>query len=136
MTFTKPQWQISFFTFKYRSQTIKSQFCKKNSSDRCSAGEFLRNLLLAHQDTVLGREYGLRDIKTIDRFREQVPILPYSSYEPYTTRIAKGEANILTAEPVAHLIQSSGSTGKRNSFPSLGKLRNPWKGLIGLALAF
>ncbi|KAF3887658.1 MULTISPECIES: GH3 auxin-responsive promoter family protein [Nostocales] len=95
----------------------KANFVRKTRQIGAVQENFLRNLLLAHQDTVLGREYGLRDIKTIDRFREQVPILPYSSYEPYTTRIAKGEANILTAEPVAHLIQSSGSTGKKKLVP-------------------
>jgi len=63
--------------------------------------QFLRDLLLAHQ-AELGQKYGLSEIKTIDQFREQIPILPYSSYEPFTDRIAQGENNLLTADPVVY----------------------------------
>lgn len=79
--------------------------------------QFLRSLLRVQQQTVLGKEYGLSDLRTIDQFRERVPILPYSSYEPYIERVAQGEANILTADPVIYLNLTSGSTGKQKLIP-------------------
>jgi hypothetical protein len=79
--------------------------------------QFLRSLLQVQQGTELGQLYGLVDIKTVDQFRERVPILPYSSYEPYMDRIARGEPNLLTPDPVTYLNLTSGSTGKQKLLP-------------------
>jgi len=86
--------------------------------------QFLHDLLQAYQGTVLGQEYRVGEIKTIDQFREQVPVLPYSSYEPYTERIAQGEPNILTPDPVVYLNTSSGSTGKQKLIPVTQRFQN------------
>lgn len=86
--------------------------------------QFLLSLLRTHQDTELGQKYRLREIKTIDQFREQIPILPYSSYEPYLERIARGEPNILTPDPVIYLNLTSGSTGKQKLIPVTKRSRN------------
>ncbi|MBG1271890.1 GH3 auxin-responsive promoter family protein [Nostoc sp. WHI] len=96
---------------------FKANFVRKTRQVSAVQEQFLRKLLLAHENTVLGREFGLKDIKTIDQFREQIPVLPYSSYEPYITRIAEGEANILTTEPVVYIVLTSGSTGKKKLVP-------------------
>jgi GH3 auxin-responsive promoter len=79
--------------------------------------QFLRSLLHAHQGTVLGQEYQLSEIQTIDQFRERIPIRPYSAYEPYIQRIAQGEPNVLTPDPVVYLNLTSGSTGKQKLIP-------------------
>ena len=65
----------------------------------------------------MGRNLGLSSIKTINQFREQVPILPYESYEPYVTRIAQGEKNVLNPEPVVYINLTSGSTGNKKQVP-------------------
>jgi len=85
--------------------------------------QFLRDLLLAHQDT--GQKYGLSEIKTIDQFREQIPIP--SSYEPFTDRIAQGENNLLTADPVVYLTLTSGSTGKKKLIPTTRRSQNSFR---------
>jgi hypothetical protein len=84
---------------------------------------WLRSLLQSHQNTVLGQEYHLSDIRTIDQFRERVPILPYSSYEPYIERVAKGEPNVLTSDPVTYLNMTSGTTGKQKLIPATWRSR-------------
>ncbi len=96
---------------------FKANFVRKTRQVSAVQEQFLHKLLLAHKNTELGREFGLKDIKTIDQFREQIPVLPYSSYEPYITRIAEGEANILTTEPVVYIVLTSGSTGKKKLVP-------------------
>lgn len=82
------------------------------------------NNAITHQNTEYGRNYGLSEIKTIEQFQAQIPILPYSSYEPYIERIANGETNILTADPVVYLSHTSGSTGKQKFIPVTRRFQN------------
>jgi GH3 auxin-responsive promoter len=79
--------------------------------------QFLRLLLRHNQQTELGQKLRLGTIKTVDEFRSQVPVLPYSAYEPYIDRIAQGEPNLLTPDPVVYLNLSSGSTGRQKLIP-------------------
>jgi hypothetical protein len=53
-----------------------------------------------------------------------MPILPYSSYEPYMERIALGEQNLLTPDPVVYLTLTSGSTGKKKLIPTTRRSQN------------
>lgn len=106
------------------SRQVKNNFVKKTRHTLAVQEQFLQNLLAAYQDTALGRDYGLGDIKTIDQFRDRVPILPYSSYEPYTERIANGEPNVLTPDPVVYLNLTSGSTGKQKLIPVTKRFQN------------
>lgn len=106
------------------SQGVKANFVKKTRQPFAVQEQFLHELLQNYKDTELGRKYGLDDIKTIDKFREQIPILPYSSYEPYCDRIAKGEKNILTDDPVVYLNLTSGSTGQKKLIPVTKRFQN------------
>ncbi|HEY9596649.1 MAG TPA: GH3 auxin-responsive promoter family protein [Cyanophyceae cyanobacterium] len=99
------------------TRPAKANFVRKTRQAAAVQEQFLRSLLQAYQGTELGRYYGLSEIKTIDQFRERVPILPYSRYEPYLKRIAQGEPNILTPDPVIYLNLTSGSTGKQKLIP-------------------
>ncbi|GAB1541854.1 GH3 auxin-responsive promoter family protein [Scytonema sp. NUACC21] len=106
------------------TERARENFVKKTRQTDAVQEQFLRKLLQTHQDTELGRKYGLRDIKTIDQFQQQVPILPYSGYEAYIERIAKGEKNILTPDPVVYLNTTSGSTGKQKLIPITRRFQN------------
>lgn len=99
------------------ARRAKANFVRKTRHIDAVQEQFLLKLLRAHQDTELGRQFGLPDIKTIDAFRERVPILPYSSYAPYTERIARGETNILNPDPVVYINLTSGSTGNQKKVP-------------------
>ncbi len=92
-------------------------FVRKTRNPTIVQERFLLSLLKAYQHTEFGREYKFAEIKSVDEFRERLPILPYSSYEPYLERIAKGEQNILTPDPVVYLNLTSGSTGKQKLIP-------------------
>jgi len=102
----------------------KTNFVRKTRRTAEVQERFLLNLLQAHRNTEFGRKYQLGEIKTVDRFRERVPILPYCSYEPYLERIAEGEQNILTADPVVYLTLTSGSTGKKKMIPTTRRSQN------------
>ncbi|MFE1747184.1 GH3 auxin-responsive promoter family protein [Coleofasciculus sp. H7-2] len=106
------------------AERARANFVKKTRQTSAVQEQLLRELLQAHKDTELGRKYGLRDIKTIEQFQQQIPILPYSSYEPYTERIAQGEKNILTPDPVVYLNTTSGSTGNQKLIPVTQRFQN------------
>ncbi|MBF2073618.1 MAG: GH3 auxin-responsive promoter family protein [Synechococcales cyanobacterium C42_A2020_086] len=95
----------------------KQRFIRKAQNPMQAQEQFLTSLLQVQQGTELGQAFGLSDIRTIEQFRERVPILPYSSYEPYTERIAKGEPNVLNPDPVVYINLTSGTTGKQKMVP-------------------
>lgn len=94
-----------------------AQFTRRTRNTPVVQAHWLWDLLRFHQDTDLGQRYHLQDIQTVDQFRDRIPILPYSAYEPYLERIAQGESNVLTPEPVIYLNTTSGSTGKQKMVP-------------------
>lgn len=101
--------------------------------------QFLRNLLQTQQHTVLGQQHRLASIESVEQFRQQVPIWSYSHYEPYLERIAAGEPNVLTPDPVIYLNLTSGSTGKQKLVPvtrrSRQMLQRASRASIGFACA-
>lgn len=106
------------------SSSVKANFVKKTRHTSAVQEQFLFSLLQAYQNTELGRKYQLGEIKTIDAFRDRIPVLPYSSYEPYLERIAKGEKNVLTPNRVVFLNFSSGSTGTKKLIPVTRQFQN------------
>src|SRR4028118_999190 len=106
------------------ARRAKANFVQKTSQTDAVQEQFLRNLLQTYQNTELGRQYRLSEIKTIEQFRDRIPILPYSSYEPLTERIFQGESNILTCDPVVYINLSSGSTGSKKLIPVTKRFQN------------
>jgi hypothetical protein len=101
----------------------KARLIQKTRQVESVQERFLRELLRSHQATELGSQWQIKDIRTIDQFRDRIPVLPYSSYEPYTDRIAQGEKNVLTADRVTYINLTSGSTGKKKQVPVTAQFR-------------
>ncbi|HBB35825.1 MAG TPA: GH3 auxin-responsive promoter [Cyanobacteria bacterium UBA8803] len=106
------------------ARQAKANFVRKTRQTTAVQEQFLLKLLQDYQGTELGRNYHLGDIKTIAQFQDRVPILPYSSYEPYIERIARGEQNLLTPDPVVYMTLTSGSTGKKKLIPATRRSQN------------
>lgn len=117
----------------------KTRLIRKTRCVLAAQEEFLFTLLKTHQYTELGQQFGLKDITTIEQFRQQVPVLPYSGYEPYTERIAKGEPNVLNPDQVVYINLTSGTTGNKKQVPVTHKfqqtLRRADLASIGFAIA-
>lgn len=78
----------------------------------------LFSILDKNKDTEYGRKYGFADIKTLDEYRDRVPVTTYHDYEEYIERmIYKGENNLITALPAVAYAQSSGTVGGRKYVP-------------------
>ena len=77
----------------------------------------LAKLVELNKDTAFGRQHGFAGIHGPGCFAEQVPVRDYSSLEPWITRVAHGEAGVLTAEPVIAFEETGGSTGGSKLVP-------------------
>lgn len=102
----------------------KYEFIRNTKSPLGVQEKYLKKLLRWQQNTELGRQYHLNEIKSIDQFRDRIPILPDSAYEPYTQRIAQGEKNVLTPDLPIYLKITSGSTGKQKKIPVTRRFQN------------
>jgi hypothetical protein len=118
------------------TRQVKANFVNKTHQTEAVQERFLLKLLRQYGNTELGRKWGLREISTIDQFRDRVPVLPYSSYEPYTERIFQGESNILTPDPVVYLNLTSGSTGSKKLIPVTKRFQNSLRGANLTSMGF
>ena len=91
----------------------------------------LRHLLAHHANTVYGRRHAFASIKTYEEFTYRVPPITYDGLVPWITRIQSGEPNVLTREPVTHLIPTSGSTSARKLIPFTAALQTEFNAAIG-----
>lgn len=101
----------------------KNRFIRQTKQIMATQERFLQNLLISHQQTELGQRLRLSQIKTIDQFREQVPVWSYTKYEPLCDRIAQGEPNVLNPDPVVYINLTSGSTGRKKQVPVTRKFQ-------------
>jgi len=106
------------------AKRTKNNFVKKTRQVEAVQERFLRDLLRNHQATEFGQKYRFKEIRTAEQFRQRLPASSYSSYAPYCDRIAQGEQNILTAEPVVFLNLTSGSTGAHKLIPVTKRFQN------------
>ena len=86
-------------------------------------------------DTAFGREHGFGSIRTIEEYRDRVPIRGYDELEPWVTRIARGESFVLTAESVTRLVPSSGSTSAVKLIPFTRSLHRELAAGVGAWIA-
>lgn len=67
---------------------------------------------------------GIKSLADVKNFQDRIPIVDYDALSPWIERIAKGEHNILTAEPVRMLERTSGSTKANKLIPYTQGLLN------------
>lgn len=130
---------ISLALLAQYASYARKRLIRKTRCAMATQEQFLQNLLRAHQHTELGQAFGLEAIKTVDDFRQRVTVLPYSFYDPYTDRIARGESNVLNPHPVTYINLTSGSTGNKKRVPVTAlfqrTLRRADLASIGFAIA-
>jgi hypothetical protein len=100
------------------------QFIRKTHNPIAVQEQFLKTMLRHYRATARGQTYRVGEIRTIDEFRDRLPITQYSDYEADVQRIAAGEKNLLTPEPVRFITITSGTTGARKWIPITGRFHN------------
>ena len=91
----------------------------------------LRTYLARNANTAFGKAHHFAAIRSYDDFARRVPLADYDCLAPWIARIRCGESNVLTHEPVTHLIPTSGSTGARKLIPFTAGLQKEFNAAIG-----
>ncbi|MEM9348351.1 MAG: GH3 auxin-responsive promoter family protein [Planctomycetota bacterium] len=91
----------------------------------------LFNILKHQRETVFGREHGFSSIQNYGDYVSRVPIADYESHQPLIERVRLGEEDVLTADPVTHLIPTSGSSGPRKLIPHTVSLQSQFNAALG-----
>ena len=77
----------------------------------------LQNMLDANRATQFGVEHRFASIRTVEEFRERVPVQDYEKLRGYIEHQRSTGTAALTAEPPLFYAQTSGSTGKPKFIP-------------------
>ncbi len=77
---------------------------------------WLDHLLIHARHTDFGRAHGLRDARSYEEFRQQVPVRDYDGHLPYIERMLAGERSVLWPGFVKWFSKSSGTTSERSKF--------------------
>ncbi len=77
----------------------------------------LARILEENRDTVYGQRHRFGAIHDPAEYARRVPLTDFESYRDLVDRIADGEQNVLTREPVKYLGVTSGTTGRGKLVP-------------------
>lgn len=110
-----------------------SRFHRASKRVERSQQEWLSSFLRENEDTAYGREHGFAHVRDVRGFQSSVPVVDYEALRPWVNRIADGEVNVLTREPVKMLERTSGSTSAAKWVPytegllsDFGAATSPW----------
>src|SRR5262249_17293509 len=85
------------------------------------------SILQRNRDTDFGRRHGFARITDPHVYQDRVPLSSYPDYTEAIGRIASGERNVLTHDPVLLLEPTSGSTGGEKWIPYTSVLGRPFQ---------
>lgn len=78
----------------------------------------LQRILRYHADTDFGRQHHFSTIRTPADFQRQLPVASYDYYDPWITRVRRGELRALLADTTVHMLaMTSGTTAARKYIP-------------------
>jgi hypothetical protein len=80
-------------------------------------GAILRRYLRDNAGTAFGRAHGFSTIRSAREYQDRVPLAGYAEMEPWISRVAAGEAAVLTRAPVKTLEVTSGSSAAAKRIP-------------------
>lgn len=78
--------------------------------------EWMTRLISTAKDTEWGKKFDYRSIKSVEVYKERVPIQDYDSLKPFIDRLRKTEQNILWPTDIKLFSKSSGTTSDKSKF--------------------
>lgn len=78
--------------------------------------EWFTKLVSTAKDTEWGKMYDYKSIRTVENFKERVPVSSYEEMQPYIDRLRKGEQNLLWPSDIKWFAKSSGTTSNKSKF--------------------
>ena len=93
------------------------RFCSAVRHPEQTQATLLRRLLSKNRSTAYGQRHGFDRVASVAQFQAQVPVTTYDTLSPWIERIAQGEPNVLTRQPVRMIELSGGSTSTNKLIP-------------------
>jgi hypothetical protein len=107
------------------------RFRRSLGDPQASQERKLRDYISCNAQTAFGQAHGFGEIRNYEQFARCVPLSDYDSLEPWIERVRRGERNVLTRDPVTHLVPTSGSSGARKLIPFTAELQGEFNAAIG-----
>ncbi|AQG80927.1 GH3 auxin-responsive promoter family protein [Spirosoma montaniterrae] len=78
---------------------------------------WMQRLIKGGQNTVFGRDHRLTDVRTVEEFRQAVPVRDYEDLKPYIEQILNGDSDVLWKGKPLYLAKTSGTTSGTKYIP-------------------
>jgi hypothetical protein len=91
----------------------------------------LARMLTSNAETAFGRAHGFGSIRSYEDFARKVPRMDHADHAPWIERVRLGEPNVLTRDPVTHLVPTSGTAGGRKLIPFTRSLKRGFNAALG-----
>jgi hypothetical protein len=89
--------------------------------------KLLQQIVRANRDTAFGTMHRFAEVTDPRNYQQRVPLSSYEDFSEPIRRIASGEANVLTHEPVRLLEPTSGTSGGEKLIPYTAGLRRQFQ---------
>jgi hypothetical protein len=110
-----------------------NEFMTASHNPLIAQQDCLKKMIKNNKETLYGKKYQFDKISSVKEFQNKVPIVDYDEIESCIKRIAAGEKNILTSDPVLMMEKTGGSTSANKFIPytkslkdQFSKTTNPW----------
>ena len=78
--------------------------------------ELFTQLINTAKKTEFGKQFGFGDIKSVNDYKQRVPIYTYEDFYPYIEKLLNGKQNILWPSEIKWFAKSSGTTNAKSKF--------------------
>ncbi len=93
-----------------------SYFVKAKNGKTVSESTLLK-IVRENRNTAYGKKYNFSQIKSVEDYRNNVPLSLYEDYMDYVERSKNGENNLLTRKKIKNYANTSGTTGIKKYIP-------------------
>ncbi|MFW5960501.1 MAG: GH3 auxin-responsive promoter family protein [Chitinivibrionales bacterium] len=86
------------------------KFNRQSRNVKKAQERVLSDIIRRNKETLFGKEHGFKDIDSVRKYKESVPIMDYEDHRPYIERMQKGERDLLIKGKPLMYNTSSGTT--------------------------
>ena len=115
--------KLLYKTLIHSGAIVKRTFDKNTKNCLDINNDTLFKILSLNSNSEYGIKYDFKSIKTINDFKNNVPLAEYKDFENFIDRMASGEKNILVSDDIEYFGHTSGTTGKQKLIPVTKKSR-------------
>jgi hypothetical protein len=108
---------VAKWTIGLVGKQAAARFRAATRSVEASQTRKLLEILRKNEGTEYGREHGFAGLSSLEAYERAVPVIGYQDISERVERMARGEANVLTAENPLMFARTSGTTGKPKLIP-------------------